>query len=207
MNTDDAELPHQCDCPLTGSVAFCPMAGKQLGPLAREKCRTDLRYRRKFWGVAELPEASTYQQPSLDDLLLKEHERWQQQSLDDFEIKMKPDLSAPLLDPVPERKRPSLTVRAVNFAKALTKHALDSWRKTTEEQIQERLAICQGCESFDAAKEVCLECGCDCSAASVFMNKLAWASESCPLGKWPAILAEAPPGASEKQVGEGKELK
>lgn len=77
---------------------------------------------------------------------------------------------------------PSFLQRAVHFAGALTRHALDGCRKRTEDEIAAVLEICKACEKFNG--QGCNVCGCNCSGQQVFMNKLAWASEHCPLGKW-----------------------
>jgi hypothetical protein len=29
-----------------------------------------------------------------------------------------------------------------------------------------------------------MECGCNINNKKIFMNKLAWADQKCPLGKW-----------------------
>ena len=59
----------------------------------------------------------------------------------------------------------------------------DSNRKQcSEEQINERMNICQGCEFFQ--NNTCLQCGCALSRDKVYMNKLLWADQSCPIGKW-----------------------
>ncbi|MES2789511.1 MAG: hypothetical protein V4719_07810 [Planctomycetota bacterium] len=72
--------------------------------------------------------------------------------------------------------------QAWRFIAALTRHAADGLRKCSQEQVNERLAICQNCPEF--AGDRCGECGCHCNERRVFLNKLAWHSEVCPLGKW-----------------------
>lgn len=74
------------------------------------------------------------------------------------------------------------TEQAWRFITALTRHAADGMRKCSEEEVNERLAICQDCSSFDGDR--CKECGCQCNERRLFLNKLAWRSEVCPLGKW-----------------------
>jgi hypothetical protein len=41
---------------------------------------------------------------------------------------------------------------------------------------------CVPCEEFDG--KACGKCGCGIKRAGTFLNKLAWATEKCPLGKW-----------------------
>lgn len=81
-----------------------------------------------------------------------------------------------------EMNPPSLFQRVRTFAGALVGHVKDGMTKCSEDEIQARLAVCQSCPSFTGSH--CKECGCACSAQSRFFNKLAWRSESCPLGKW-----------------------
>lgn len=80
---------------------------------------------------------------------------------------------------------PPFHERLATFLKALTSHATGGFRKSTQEETADRLAICQACEQFDG--DHCKVCGCGCSGDKVFLNKLAWASESCPLQKWGKI--------------------
>jgi hypothetical protein len=40
------------------------------------------------------------------------------------------------------------------------------------------------CDSYDATNKQCSECGCNISNKSIFLNKLAWADQKCPLNKW-----------------------
>lgn len=72
--------------------------------------------------------------------------------------------------------------QAWRFITALTRHAADGLRKSSQEQLNHRLAICQNCPAFTGDR--CQECSCRCNERQVFLNKLAWRSESCPLGNW-----------------------
>ena len=54
--------------------------------------------------------------------------------------------------------------------------------KATEYQIWRRYEICTKCDKFE--KDTCLICGCNVNIKRVFLNKLAWADQECPLGKW-----------------------
>jgi hypothetical protein len=77
---------------------------------------------------------------------------------------------------------PSLVQRVVTFATALTRHVCDGLTKCDDSEIQARLECCQQCPSFTGLH--CRECGCCASGDNTFLNKLAWRSETCPLGKW-----------------------
>lgn len=71
-----------------------------------------------------------------------------------------------------------------NFTKSLVRHVPSGSRLCSDDTIQKRFDICKLCELFDAKKSVCKECGCSLKATHNFLNKLAWADEECPIGKW-----------------------
>lgn len=77
---------------------------------------------------------------------------------------------------------PSLLQKAKNFATSAAKHIRAGMPRCTQEQIDERFAICQGCEFYkDGA---CQKCGCPLKRERQFISKLSWAHEKCPVGKW-----------------------
>jgi hypothetical protein len=82
----------------------------------------------------------------------------------------------------PRERSPSLFRKAVNFAKSAARHAMAGGPRCTESQISERYAICEGCEFFKAG--ACVKCGCPVVREQAYISKLAWAGESCPVGKW-----------------------
>lgn len=69
-------------------------------------------------------------------------------------------------------------VLAKNFGNAIINHASDGFKKVTNEEFENRLNICKGCDQFDANEERCKNCGC------FLKYKAAWNSEKCPLSKW-----------------------
>jgi hypothetical protein len=69
-----------------------------------------------------------------------------------------------------------------NFIKALCFHIGAGMPKASKKQILHRFDICIRCTSFH--KNQCLECGCNINNKQIFMNKLAWADQKCPLDKW-----------------------
>lgn len=77
---------------------------------------------------------------------------------------------------------PNPFIRSINFAAAMVRHSRNRFQHRTREEIDERLAICQACPQF--ADDHCRVCGCPCVEANQLLNKLALASETCPLGKW-----------------------
>jgi hypothetical protein len=88
----------------------------------------------------------------------------------------------------------SLARRALNFGKALLRHTADQLRQMDAATYDARLAICRQCSSCDTERMVCQQPACGC-ALSV---KAWWASERCPLDRWPK--AEPPRGDSEAET-------
>ncbi len=60
--------------------------------------------------------------------------------------------------------------------------------KTTQSEILDRYSICIDCPDFNSKKSECNICGCSISKKSKFLNKLAWADQECPAGKWLKII-------------------
>jgi hypothetical protein len=87
--------------------------------------------------------------------------------------------------PAPAKPLPPLTQRIGNFAASATKHVAAGMAMATQEQIDARYAICQGCEFLSAGS--CSKCGCPLVRERQFFSKLSWAHESCPVGKWQKI--------------------
>ena len=80
-----------------------------------------------------------------------------------------------------------MIIRIVTFLKSLLFHIRLGLPKSTQYQINYRYSICLECDSFDKANAVCTECGCNINNRKIFMNKLAWADQHCPLNKWSSI--------------------
>lgn len=74
--------------------------------------------------------------------------------------------------------------RIFRFIKSFCGHIFRGMPKSSNELILTRYNICLGCESFDRKNSQCLECGCNISDKKVFLNKLAWKDQKCPLGNW-----------------------
>jgi hypothetical protein len=77
---------------------------------------------------------------------------------------------------------PSLLIRGWNFATAMARWAGAGMPRRSQLEIEERLAVCQSCEFL--RNQHCVKCGCACVEKNRLMNKLALATEKCPLGKW-----------------------
>lgn len=73
------------------------------------------------------------------------------------------------------------------FFKSLLFHVVRGFPKSTQEEINYRYNICLSCDSYSIKDKECLECGCNINNKKIFMNKLAWADQHCPLDKWPKI--------------------
>lgn len=80
-----------------------------------------------------------------------------------------------------------------NFARAGVAHIKAGRPKATDEVVEQRFAICQGCELFEAKGPGYGRCGhpsCGCHLKRVSVkgiNKLRWADQECPLKKWLAV--------------------
>lgn len=70
------------------------------------------------------------------------------------------------------------------FLKSLLFHVWAGFPKCTQIQINNRFDICLTCDMYDTKNSQCLVCGCNLSRKKIFMNKLAWADQECPLQKW-----------------------
>jgi hypothetical protein len=87
--------------------------------------------------------------------------------------------------PKPRPQRVTLLEKAKNFTSATVKHVASGMHRCTDEQIAERFAICQGCEHY--VDNACAKCGCKVARDKAIISKLAWAEQSCPVGKWGPI--------------------
>lgn len=74
--------------------------------------------------------------------------------------------------------------RIITFLKSLIFHIWSGFPKCSIDQIKHRFNICLSCDSYDGVNEQCLQCGCNINNKKIFMNKLAWADQQCPLNKW-----------------------
>lgn len=82
----------------------------------------------------------------------------------------------------PASSPPSLLKQGFNFAWAITNWAASGFKTRNEDAINERLAICRACPEL--VNDQCQKCGCACVESNRLINKLALATEKCPLGKW-----------------------
>jgi hypothetical protein len=73
------------------------------------------------------------------------------------------------------------------FIKSLFFHIYAGFPKSTKQEITDRYEICLVCDKYSHQYKQCLMCGCNINNKKIFMNKLAWADQECPLGKWSKI--------------------
>lgn len=84
--------------------------------------------------------------------------------------------------------RPGLAQRAINFGKAVVRHAVDRGRQVSDSDYESRLTVCRSCSLCDLEKMVCNHPGCGC-----FLNiKARWHSEKCPIDKWQDLPGNTP---------------
>jgi len=83
---------------------------------------------------------------------------------------------------LPNSSPPSLLTKAANFATSAARHVAAGMPRATQEQVDARFAVCQGCEHYDG--RACRLCGCPVVREQAYISKLSWANEKCPAGKW-----------------------
>ncbi len=82
---------------------------------------------------------------------------------------------------------PGLIQRAVNFSVAGVKHLATGAKLVDDVTREWRYLQCLDCEQyFDSEKETCThkQCGCGIKKQRGIIDKLSWASQNCPIGRW-----------------------
>lgn len=79
-------------------------------------------------------------------------------------------------------------MRILTFLKSLWWHIWLGFPKSTQNQIDSRFSICSSCDMYDRINSQCLICGCYINNKRIFLNKLAWADQKCPIDKWNKLL-------------------
>jgi len=91
-----------------------------------------------------------------------------------------------MCDRTAERQDAGIFDLVSNYAAALSRWLAAGRPVRTQQEIDGLLEICKACELFDGSK--CRRCGCRLSkSTSGWANKLAMATEQCPLGKWGVV--------------------
>lgn len=75
-------------------------------------------------------------------------------------------------------------IRLQTFIKSLIWHISRGMPKSSMDLINYRFAICQECQEYDNKEKQCSLCGCNVNQKRIFLNKLAWKDQKCPLNKW-----------------------
>jgi hypothetical protein len=70
--------------------------------------------------------------------------------------------------------------------RSVNPEAESSSKMCSEDEIAERLAICNSCEYFK--ENSCLLCGCTVIREANYKNKLAYKNQKCPADKWGPII-------------------
>jgi hypothetical protein len=63
-------------------------------------------------------------------------------------------------------------------------HIWAGFPKSSQKEINKRFDICWTCEFYNNKDNQCNICGCNINNKKIFMNKLAWADQKCPIDKW-----------------------
>lgn len=83
---------------------------------------------------------------------------------------------------------PSAYILYGRFARAFVNYVKSGAKARSGEEIVSIFDLhCKVCSPFyDSNKGICLKCGCNVNKRSGFaaLNKIAWESEHCPIGKW-----------------------
>lgn len=89
------------------------------------------------------------------------------------------------LAPADSPPLPGILKRAGRYTAAVARWTAAGSPTRTQAEIDGLLTICQTCRQYNAQHAACAKCGCSVnSQASGLANKLAMATEHCPLGKW-----------------------
>lgn len=80
---------------------------------------------------------------------------------------------------------PGLLKKAANFAAAVTAHARSGFKTLSADEVDARLAACATCAQNNGGR--CAACGCFLAA------KAKWATQDCPLGRWPLACIQPEP--------------
>jgi len=90
----------------------------------------------------------------------------------------------------PHASPPGLAQRVWSYAQAVARWMAAGRPTRSAEEIARLLAICRACPHYDPKAQICRVCGCRTTdAASAWRNKLAMATEECPMGKWGVKLS------------------
>lgn len=93
-------------------------------------------------------------------------------------------------DPADRPRTPGVWKQVANFARAVAEHVAAGGQSVSREVLEERLNTCALCDKRtvdDQGRDRCSVCGCYLLGGIAGAGgKAEWASQDCPLGKWPA---------------------
>lgn len=78
---------------------------------------------------------------------------------------------------------PPFMEKAVSFVSSMARWAASGFKTVTQEQLTERLTICQECQYWGGTTGTQLV-GARCGKCGCTSKKLGLATEACPIGKW-----------------------
>jgi len=84
------------------------------------------------------------------------------------------------------KEKPTFFNQAYRYARALSRW-IKAGRPVREEAEIEQIfeTYCKPCEAYDVESSSCCHCGCRVNLMkAATLNKIAMATEECPLGKW-----------------------
>lgn len=74
--------------------------------------------------------------------------------------------------------------RIKTFIRSLIWHISRGCPKSSQKLINQRYSICTVCDYYDGQEKQCTHCGCNINNKKIFLNKLAWLDQHCPINKW-----------------------
>jgi hypothetical protein len=110
--------------------------------------------------------------------------------MQDFTVSVKklhnPDYSAPIeVNSIDAMQDVVLSEVIKKYGKNNTEQKSDPANLCSQEQIKQRIAVCEKCEHYKDSS--CLLCGCVVVREINHMNKLAHKDQKCPIEKWGVI--------------------
>lgn len=94
-----------------------------------------------------------------------------------------------------------LTQRIWRFLGALVTHLRRGAPRASQRVVAARAACCATCVYYDCHAARCRLCGCRASPRNELMNKLTWADQSCPIGRWRRV-DDGPPESAWPALAE-----
>jgi len=85
----------------------------------------------------------------------------------------------------PQQGPPGVVQQIVNYSKAMKRWLAEGRPVRPPAEIERIFQVCLSCDRYDHKGHRCLKCGCRINQSSeAWRNKVAMATEHCPIGKW-----------------------